>query len=270
MLLKNMPQLLFLVIFLVAGFLFLRYFENHFIFYPTKEVQIFPKDRGLDFEDIFFKTNDTIKLNAWFIPSPKAKFTILFCHGNAGNISHRLEKILFLHSLSCNVFIFDYRGYGLSKGRPSEKGLYLDTRAAYEYLVSRGIRQEEIIGYGESIGSAAIIDLASTQPIAALITEGAFSSGKDMARNAFPFLPYWIFSLRLDSERKIKSVKIHKLLIHSLNDEIVPFEMGSKLYNAAPEPKEFLKVQGGHNSCFFDSQELLKEKMSEFLAKVVK
>jgi len=262
---KNMSLSLFLVIFLVAGFLFLRYFESHLVFYPTKEVQIFPNDRGLDFEDVFFKTKDNIRLNAWFIPSPKARITVLFCHGNAGNISHRLEKILFLHALGCNVFMFDYRGYGLSKGRPSEKGLYLDAKAAYDYLISRGIRPKQIIGYGESIGSAAIIDLASTQTMAALITEGAFSSGKDMAKNAFPFLPYWLFSLRLDSERKIKSVKIPKLFIHSLNDEIVPFEMGRKLYNAAPQPKEFLQVQGGHNSCFFDSEDILREKMAEFL-----
>ncbi len=267
---KAMPQLLFLLIFFVAALLFLRYFENHAIFYPARQIEFLPRDSGLNFEDVFFKTRDNIELNAWFIPSPKARFTILFCHGNAGNISHRLEKILFFHSLGCNVFIFDYRGYGLSKGRPFEKGLYLDTHAAFDYLLSRGISQEQIIGYGESIGSAAIIDLASIRPMRALITEGAFSSGKDMARYAFPFLPYWIFSLRLDSENKIRSVKITKLMIHSLNDEIVPFKLGRKLYDAAPAPKELFEIHGGHNSCFFDSQNILNEKMANFLDKLVK
>jgi len=267
---KTMPQLLFLFIFVVSAILFLRYFENHAIFYPARQIQFFPRESGLDFEDIFFKTRDNIKLNAWFIPSPKARFTILFCHGNAGNISHRLEKILFFHSLGCNVFIFDYRGYGLSKGRPSEQGLYLDTRAAFDYLLSRGISQGQIIGYGESIGGAAIIDLASAHSLRALITEGAFSSVKDMARYAFPFLPYWIFSLRLDSENKIRSVKIPKLMIHSLNDEIVPFKLGKKLYDAAPAPKELFEVRGGHNSCFFDSQNILNKKIVDFLDKLVK
>jgi fermentation-respiration switch protein FrsA (DUF1100 family) len=267
---KVMPQLLFLFLFFVLALLFLRYFENHAIFYPTRQIQFLPRDSGLDFEDVFFKTLDNIELNAWFIPSPKAKFTILFCHGNAGNISHRLEKILFLHSLGCNVFIFDYRGYGLSKDSPSEKGLYLDTRAAFDYLLSRGISQEQIIGYCESIGSAAIIDLASIRPMRALITEGAFSNGKDMAKYSFPFLPYWVFSLRLDSENKVKLVKITKLMIHSLNDEIVPFKLGRKLYDAAPAPKELFEIRGGHNSCFFDSQNILSEKMADFLDKLAK
>jgi fermentation-respiration switch protein FrsA (DUF1100 family) len=267
---KAMSQLFSLFIILVSIFLFLRYFEHHAIFYPDRQIQFFPQDSGLRFEDVFFKTSDNIEINAWFVPSPKAKFTILFCHGNAGNISHRLEKIIFFHNLACNIFIFDYRGYGLSKGRPSEKGLYLDTQAAFDYLLSRGINQEQIIGYGESIGSAAIIDLALRHPLRALITEGAFSSGKDMARYVFPFLPHWIFSLRFDSENKIKSIKITKLMIHSLNDEIVPFKLGRKLYDAAPEPKELFEIHGGHNSCFFDAQNMLNRKMVNFLDKLVK
>jgi len=265
---KGMPQIFFILIFLVLGFLYLRYIENRTIFYPSRDIDVFPRESGLEFEDVFFKTGDNIKLNAWFVPSSGAKFTILFCHGNAGNISHRLEKISFFHSLGCNVFIFDYRGYGLSKGGPSEKGLYLDTQAAYDYLLSRPISREQIIGFGESIGSAAIIELARRHPLPALITEGAFSSGKDMARHAFPFLPYWIFSVRLDSEAKIRSVKASKLIIHSLNDEIVPFKLGRKLYDAAAAPKEFLEIRGGHNSCFFDSEEILKEKVADFLRRL--
>ena len=264
----RLQQVLLLFLMMGAVFAFLRNFERRSLFYPSKVIEFLPKDSGLDFEDIFFQTSDNLKLNGWFIPSPGAKFTILFCHANAGNISHRLEKINFFHQLGCNVFIFDYRGYGLSKGRPSEKGLYLDTKAAYEYLLSRSLQANWIIGYGESLGSVAIIDLACRNRLSALIVEGAFSSGKDMARNIYPFLPYWIFSLRLDSESKIKSIKVPKLIIHSPNDEIVPYALARKLYEAAPPPKEFLQIRGGHNSCFFDSEPLLKEKIADFLREI--
>ena len=263
--LKSTLQVLLLFLIVAAVFAFLRSFERRSLFYPGKVIEFLPKEIGLDFEDIFFRTSDNLKLNGWFIPSPGAKFTILFCHGNAGNISHRLEKINFFHQLGCNVFIFDYRGYGLSKGSPSEKGLYLDAKAAHDCLLSRSMQENRIIGYGESLGSAAIIDLACRHRLYALIVEGAFSSGKDMARNIYPFLPYWVFSIRFDSESKIKSIKVPKLIIHSLNDEIVPYALARKLYEAAPPPKEFLQIRGGYNSCFYDSERLLKEKIADFL-----
>ena len=171
-------------------------------------------------------------------------------------------------SIGCSVFIFDYRGYGRSQGRPSEKGLYLDARAAYDYLLSRKILSEQIIGYGESLGGAAIIDLASGAPIKALIAESAFSSAKDMIQHIYPYLPYWIFASRMDSVSKIKLLKIPKLIIHSKNDEIVPYRLGKKLFDAAPEPKEFLEIRGGHNSGFFESEDILKEKIANFIQRL--
>jgi hypothetical protein len=256
-----------LLLFLIPLFVLvtLRYLEKHTLFYPTREIDFSPRENGLNFEDVFFKTGDNLKLNGWFIPAAGAKYTILFCHGNAGNISHRIEKITFFHQLRCNVFIFDYRGYGLSKGGPSERGLYIDAKSAYGYLLSRPIRENQIVGYGESIGSAVIIDLAYRNKMRALIVEGAFSSGKDMAGHVFPFLPYWTFLTRLDSASKIKSINIPKLIIHSINDEIVPYKLARKLFEASAEPKEFLQVHGGHNSCFYDSEGLLKEKVADFL-----
>ncbi len=263
--LKPLLYLLSLFLIISLGFVCLRYIEKRTLFYPAKEIEFLPKESGLDFEDIFFKTIDNLKLNGWFIPHPAAKYTVLFCHGNAGNISHRLDKIKFFNQLGCNVFIFDYRGYGLSEGRPSENGLYIDTKSSYDYLLSRGITPNQIIGFGESLGSAAIIDLAWKNKIFALILESAFSSGKDMARHAFPFLPYWVFSIRLDSVNKIKSINIPKFIIHSLNDEIVPYKFAQGLYGAAPHPKEFLQIHGGHNSCFYESEGLLREKIADFL-----
>lgn len=250
------------------AFIAIRYLEKHTLFYPTKEIDLSPEENGLDFEDVFFNSSDKLRLNGWFIPATGAKYTVFFCHGNAGNISHRTQKISFFNRLGYNVFIFDYRGYGLSKGDPSEEGLYLDAKSAYDYLLSRGIKENQIIGYGESLGSAVIIDVACRSKMRALIVEGGFSSGRDMAAHAFPFLPYWVFSIRLDSSTKIKSIDIPKLIIHSINDEIVPYGLARKLFEAAAEPKEFLQVSGGHNTCFYDSEEFLKEKVADFLNRI--
>ncbi|MFH0940548.1 MAG: alpha/beta hydrolase [Candidatus Omnitrophota bacterium] len=247
------------------SFLFLRYIEVRTIFYPTKELASFPGRAGLDFQDVFFKAAGNVELNGWFIPSKNAKYTVLFCHGNAGNISHRIEKLKFFNELGCNVFIFDYEGYGKSRGKPSEANLYRDARAAYEYLLSRDIAPDQVIGYGESIGGAVITDLASRQEMKAVILDSTFTSTKDMIRYAYPFLPYWIFSSRFDSEAKIRNIKVPKLIIHSQDDEIVPFKLGRKLYEVSAQPKEFLKIHGGHNSNFFESAGFLKEKISNFI-----
>jgi fermentation-respiration switch protein FrsA (DUF1100 family) len=265
---KAVQQIAWILIILGLFVVYLRSMEGRTVFYPSREIDYLPKELGLDFEDVFFKTPDGIQLNGWFIAKPQAHYTVLFCHGNAGNISHRLEKIKFFHGLGCNVFIVDYRGYGRSEGRPSEKGLYLDAQGAYNYLLSRGISFEQIIGYGESIGGAAIIDLAAKNKIKALISDSAPSSAKDMVEVIYPYLPYWVFSLRLDSLSKIKTIKAPKLIIHSVNDEIVPFKLGKKLYDYAAQPKEFLQIRGGHNSSFFESEALLKEKIADFLKRL--
>jgi fermentation-respiration switch protein FrsA (DUF1100 family) len=242
--------------------------EARTIFYPMREIEFLPKEINLDYEDIFLKTPDSTQINGWFIPSKNSRYTILFCHGNAGNISHRLEKIKFFYELGCNIFIFDYRGYGRSKGRPSEKGLYLDAKTAYDYLLSRNILPEQIVGYGESLGGAIIIDLAFRNMLKGIIIDSTPSSAKDMVKVLYSFLPHWIFSSRLDSENKIKSISIPKLIIHSANDEIVPYNLGRKLYENASQPKYFLTIHGGHNSCFFESQDILREKIAEFLHKL--
>lgn len=267
---KGLSQLLSLFIILVLFVIYLRYIERRSLFYPTKEIEFLPKDIGLVFEDIFFKTPDNLELNGWFVLSKDARYTILFCHGNAGNISHRLEKLKFFQELGCNIFIFDYRGYGKSKGRPSEEGLYHDARGAYNYLLSRKIHPEQIIGYGESIGGAVIIDLASKSSLRALIIDSSITNSKDMVKIIYPFLPYWVFSSRWDALNKIRSITIPKLIIHSINDEIVPYKLGRKLFESAPEAKEFLKIRGGHNSSFFESEQILQEKIADFLKRLSK
>lgn len=251
------------IIFLVG----IRYIERRSIYFPMKDVISNPASVGLPYEEVYFATSDNKRLNGWYVASSKAKFTIIFCHGNAGNISHRLEKILIFYNLGLNSFIFDYRGYGKSIGAPSESGLYLDADAAYNYLIKeRRISKDDIILYGESIGGAVAIDLARNKDVGALITEETFTSIKDMAGTAYPFLPYFIFSSRFDALSKIKNISCPKLIVHSIDDEIVPFRLGEKLFDGARPPKKFLKLRGGHNTAFLESGGQFKEGIKSFLS----
>jgi pimeloyl-ACP methyl ester carboxylesterase len=169
---------------------YLRYFERKGIYYSTREIISSPANIGLKYEDAYFNTNDNFRLNGWFIPAENSRGTLLFCHGNAGNISHRVEIIEIFNKLNLNVFIFDYRGYGRSQGIPTEEGLYQDAEAAYKYLLShKDVDKEKIIFYGESLGANVAIDLASKVKSAALIFQGAFTSAYDMGKKLFPYLP---------------------------------------------------------------------------------
>lgn len=255
---------LFFLILISSKFI-VKDMEKNTLFHPSKIIEKYPDSLNLNYEDLYFYSED-VPLNAWFIKNEKAKFTILFCHGNAGNISGRLNKAKFFYDLNCNFFIFDYRGFGKSKGKPTENNLYKDADSAYNFLLSKKIDPETIIGYGESLGSAVIVDLASKKKLKAIIIEGGFSSGKDMAKYIYPYIPFFLSSVKLNSEDKIKSVNIPKLFIHSIEDSVVPYELGLKLYDAAPKPKEFLKISGTHGEGFIQSKDLVYEKISKFLS----
>ena len=261
-----MKLVLRLIIFVILFLLFVRYIERRSIYFPMKDIISNPASVGLPYEEVYFDTPDNRRLNGWYIANSKAKFTIIFCHGNAGNIGHRLEKISMFYNLGLNVFIFDYRGYGKSQGTPSEAGLYKDAEAAYDYLTRElRVSRDGIILYGESIGGIVAIDLARNKDIAALITEETFTSIKDMSGMAYPFLPYFVFSSRFDALSKIKNVGCPKLIIHSIDDEIVPFRLGEKLFDAAMPPKKFLRLRGSHNTAFLESDEQFKEGIKSFL-----
>ncbi len=244
-----------------------RYIEKKSIYFPMKEVTATPDEAGLSYEDIYFNTSDGKRLNGWFIAGDEAGFTVILCHGNAGNISHRLEKLSMFHKMGLNVLIFDYRGYGKSEGVPSESGLYKDAMAAYIYLTKkRKVPEKKIVLYGESIGGAVVIDLARKVNVRALITEETFTSVKDMVGTAYPFLPHFVFSARFDSVTKISQVGCSKLIIHSVDDEIVPFSQGRKLFDTAHTPKKFLKIRGSHNTAFLDSAGPFTEGIRSFVA----
>ena len=258
------------VVWVIVVFLLLigyvRYIESHAIFYPMKGIDLTPKYLDLAFEDIYLTTADNFKINGWFIPADKARYTVLFFHGNAGNLSHRLEKIMIMHQMRLNVFIIDYRGYGRSQGKPTEAGMYLDARCAYDYLVDkRKLSPEQIILYGESLGNGAVVHLAAESKVAALVIESGFSRGRDVAKSVYWFVPNFFFSNSFDSLTKIKKVSAPKLFIHSRNDEIVPLRLSKKLYAAAGEPKEFCEIIGSHNTAYMDSREAYVSGLGSFI-----
>ncbi|HAJ56551.1 MAG TPA: alpha/beta hydrolase [Candidatus Omnitrophica bacterium] len=257
-----------LVILAFAAFIFfyVRYIEKRSLYIPYREIERTPDSVGLEFEDLMIKASDGVLVNSWWIPAAPEAETVFFFHGNGGNLSHRLEKILFFHKLGLNVFIIDYRGYGKSTGSPSENGLYLDATAGYDHLTRQlKIREASIILYGESLGSAVAIDLASKKNVGAIITEGAFTNVKDMARAVYPVMPSFFLGSKFDSLAKISGINVPKLMIHSRNDEIIPYALGKKLFDAAGEPKYLLLVEGGHNECFYISEDKIREKIIQFI-----
>jgi hypothetical protein len=190
---------------------------------------------------------------------------VLFCHGNGGNISHRLDKAARLRRTGVSLLFFDYRGYGLSEGAPSEQGTYQDAEAAYQWLLQRGAKG--VVFYGESLGCAVATEMARRHPEArGLILESPFTSTVAMAQLIFPRLPVsWILRYRYDNLAKIPGLRMPLLILHSPQDEIVPFAMGKRLFAAAPEPKRFVEMAGGHNDGYIDFGERYAAEVKRFL-----
>jgi fermentation-respiration switch protein FrsA (DUF1100 family) len=246
----SIPVYIFIfLLMLMAGLLVIaRYLERAAVFFPRRGIAVLPSMIGMDFEDVYYRTQDNLMLNGWFFKDPQAASTLIFAHGNAGNIGDRIFKIKFFHDLGLNVFIFDYRGYGKSEGRPSEKGIYLDAQGAYDYLKERGdVDMNKIIVYGTSLGGVVAVDLAVHRPAALLVVESSITSAPDMARVFYPFVPWFFLSLKFDSIGKVMHLNTPKLFIHSPEDEVVPYWIGQKLFEAASQPKIFMKIHGGHN-----------------------
>jgi fermentation-respiration switch protein FrsA (DUF1100 family) len=241
------------------------------MYYPVRALSATPSDYGIDYESVDFATDDGLKLNGWWIPAANERAVLLFFHGNAGNIGDRLESVEIFRRLGLTVFIVDYRGYGISEGRPSEKGTYLDGRAAWKYLTEeRGIDPSHIVLFGRSLGAAVATELAVAHPPRALILESAFTSVPDMASRLFPWLPVrHVLGMRYDNLKRIGDIDRPLLIVHSRDDEIIPFEHGRRLFEAAAEPKEFLEIRHGHNDGFVLSGALYSDGLAAFLARYV-
>ncbi|MCI0507439.1 MAG: alpha/beta hydrolase [Gammaproteobacteria bacterium] len=257
---------LVLVIAIFSGFMYVN--QPGMIFFPIKELHESPGNWGMQYENLTLETTDKIRLHGWFIPRGDADKTLLFFHGNAGNISHRSDSIKIFHDLGLNVLIFDYRGYGQSEGKPTEEGLYKDARAAWNYLTqTRGINSKNIILFGRSLGGAVAAKLAVEVNAGGVILESTFSSARDMARELFPLLSYLV-PVRFDFKTAsyIKQVSYPVLVIHSPDDEIIPYSLGRKVYDAANQPKQLLELNGDHNSGFLQSQPRYQKSLDQFIA----
>lgn len=262
-------MILFILFAIALCVFFVRVLEARSLFAPYRDVLQTPKDLGLDFEAVTLVTSDNVKLTGWFVPGEKNDRVLYFLHGNAGNISHRLGKVKLFHELGWSVFIMDYRGYGNSTGFPSEKGLYRDARAGYDYLLNvRHFEPKNIVVEGESLGGAVAVDLAHRVPVGALILVGTFTSVADMGRVLYPAIPSFIVVSKFDSLSKMSGLRCPILFIHSRNDEIVPFDMGRRLYEAFNGDKEFVATTGGHNDHFLIHEARLKESLKTYLSRV--
>lgn len=244
--------------------------QPRMLYFPSPTLDTTPRDASLAYEDVSLTCEDGTKIHAWYIPADSARATLIFCHGNAGNISHRLESISQFHRLGLSVLIFDYHGYGDSEGKPGEQETYQDAEAAWKYLAeTKGISPDSIIIFGRSLGGAVAVWLAAHHQPKALVVESSFTSIVDVAAHYYPFLPVRLLArVDYDSQKLIGQIEVPVLIIHSPDDDLIPFKLGRKLFESANEPKQFLKIHGGHNAGYLDSDDVYMQGWRDFLAQI--
>ncbi len=256
---------------LLGSFLVIGLIENSMIFAPPRFPEGFPglEDFPHALEEVWITAEDGVKLNAFFLPAPASSQILLWFHGNAENIGMGVSQMVVFHELGVNLLEIDYRGYGKSEGKPDEAGVYRDADAAYRYLVeTRRFDPKNLYIFGHSLGGAVAVELASSRDCAGLIVESSFTSAPDMARHIFrvPGTEYLARS-RFDSASKIRRVRAPVLVIHGTRDEVIPLQMGRKLFEAAPEPKSFFEIVGaGHNDILAVGGERYLDQLKAFLA----
>lgn len=242
----------------MALLLLLRLNESRLIYFPGPQRSLLeaPAHLALPVQRVTIPTDDGVTLVSWVIPAGDNSTGrwLLICHGNAGNLSEFDRPVHYagLRRLGLSLLAFDYRGYGESGGVPSESGLYRDAQAAYRYLrEAQGVPAEKIVVFGHSLGSAVAVDLASRVPVGGLILEGALMSVIQRGQELYPFIPVrWIAGSRFSSIEKIGAVAAPKLFLHATGDEVIPVSHGRRLYDAAPLPKTFVELRGGHGDAF--------------------
>ena len=230
-------------------------FEGVFVFQPSPwEERNWASLSGLPLEEVWLPVDEFVTVFGWFVDAGPTKPVLLWCHGNAGNISHRLDNIRELYRRGLSVFIFDYRGYGRSTGSPSEPGMYQDALAWYDYVLNqRGIASSRIVVFGRSLGACVAGEVASLRPSAGVILEGAFPSIQAMSDHHYLGLPArWLMNVEFNLVEKIAKLQRPLLVIHGEKDSIVPVALGRQVFDAAHEPKQWYVVPGAdHNDVPF-------------------
>ena len=240
--------------------------QESYLFFPSKKYINPPSNLGV--EEVWLTTDDGEKLHAWWLEAGEGNKTAIFFHGNAGNISDRVSQVQVFKKLNLNALMIDYRGYGKSSGQiKKEEDIHLDSLAAWDYAAKeKGRQAKDIIIWGRSLGGAAAIDLAQKKDVFAVIAESTFYSVVDMAKKQYWFLPVELIAkYKFLSNDKIKNIKAPIMIVHSRDDEIIPFEQGERLFEKANEPKVFLEITGGHNTAIFESYDEYVEEINKFL-----
>ena len=242
---------------LLVLFMLLRWFEYRQTYHPTRTFDASAADLGRAWEDVNFTTGDSVKLNGWFFPantnSPRTHLAVIVCHGNGGNISHRLGLYDALLAAGINVFAFDYRGFGRSEGKPSEAGTYLDAQAAHAWLRQKGFAATNLIAFGESLGGGIASELAVRETCGGLVLQSSFTSVTDLGAELYPFLPVrTLGSIRYDTRSKLPRIHVPVLVLHSRADSMIPFHHAERNFSAANEPKFLCELTGDHNDGIVD------------------
>jgi fermentation-respiration switch protein FrsA (DUF1100 family) len=236
----------------------LRWFEHRLVYYPGRTMDATGAELGRPFEDVVFKAGDGVELSGWFFPgnsnSPRAQFVVLVLHGNAGNISHRVDLCRALLEAGVSVFALEYRGYGRSKGRPGEEGTYLDAQAAHQWLRQKGFLGKDIIAYGESLGGGVASELCLREETGGLVLQSTFTSIPDIGKELYPWLPVrWMSTIKYDTRARLPHIQVPVLVMHSRTDDLIGFHHAERNFAAANEPKFFCELPGVHNDPGWES-----------------
>lgn len=245
--------------------------EKAFLYFPEKNLLATPEDIGLSFEDLTLTTEDGVRIHGWYVPFDGSRKTLLWFHGNAGNIGNRVDLLSRLHrNLKINILIIDYRGYGKSEGEISEEGTRRDARAAYDYLMGRpDVDPRKVLVFGRSLGAAVAVDLATEIEFGGLILEAPFASVKAMAKESFPWFPSRLLKIQYDNLSKIRKVHLPLLILHGDRDAVVPYRQGQSVFEAANEPKRFYTItNAGHNDSYIIGGQAYYQAMMQFIEEI--
>mgnify|MGYP002821069413 CR=1 FL=1 len=232
-------QILLFLLFIYLFILIFTYFFQRNLLYHPGENNYFGDKLIVSIERVQIKTKDNLKLLSWYHRKNLDEYkTILFLHGNAGSLENRIHKINHFKNMNVNFLIIAWRGFSGNDGKPTEKGLYEDASSAITWLKSQGIKESNIIIYGESLGTGVATEIAQNKNFAGIILESPFTSMIDAGKDKYPYLPVrLLLKDKYESDKKMKNINIPVLIMHGKVDDIVPFHMGEKMYKLANQPK---------------------------------